>query len=209
MSLGFFYKIADFFGRYVFSKIRKPHPIIKKEISLISSDCLGGIILHEEQKRFLTPTINLYFNADDFVKFVLNLNYYLSIKPKPFPTKEKYPVLLLDDIKLFCVHYKSFEEAIEKWVERKKRIIDNNIVILMSDRNGFTDETYNNFLNIPYPKILLTCNPKFTIDSVLVKKYAQANCIGDLSKYTFFGKRRVITISLQKRINQLLNEGRA
>ena len=146
--------------------------------------------MHDEKKQFLTPTINLFFNANDFVKFVLNLNYYLGLTPIPCSTPEKYPVLALDDILLYCVHYNTSEEAIRKWEERKQRINFDKVFVLMNDRNGFDEHTYSEFKKITFPKLLLTNSNDYVEDSLLIHnskhKYTE-----DLSRFTFFGKRKI------------------
>lgn len=58
--------------------------------------------------------------GNDFVKFCTNINYYLNVEMSQVEqTEKKYPVVRLDDITLYCVHYKSFEEVKQKWNERK------------------------------------------------------------------------------------------
>lgn len=50
--------------------------------------------------KFLTPTVNLFFTTSDFIKFVNDLDYYLSFTPV-VEMGEKYPIGTLDDIKIF------------------------------------------------------------------------------------------------------------
>lgn len=108
-----------------------------KSFTILSQNCNGGVIYHDLGLKFLSPTINLYMDASDFVKFLKNLDYYIGIEPKKILLKEnKYPVMLLDDIKIYCVHYKSFEQAVQKWNERKKRIDKNNLFIMMNERDN-------------------------------------------------------------------------
>ena len=44
--------------------------------SLISSNCIGGILYHDVGEQFRTPTINLII--PQFVTFAENLRYYLQ-----------------------------------------------------------------------------------------------------------------------------------
>lgn len=37
-----------------------------------------GVILHELGERFNSPTVNLFFKAEDYLKFLENLDYYLK-----------------------------------------------------------------------------------------------------------------------------------
>ena len=36
------------------------------------------MILHELGERFNSPTVNLFFKAEDYLKFLENLDYYLK-----------------------------------------------------------------------------------------------------------------------------------
>lgn len=50
-----------------------------KEISIISTNCIGGVLSHDLGLQFKSPTVNLFFRAEDFIKFCENLEYYMSI----------------------------------------------------------------------------------------------------------------------------------
>ena len=133
---------------YYTQKRRILSRIVKKkvdfsEISLISQNCIGGIIYHDANQRFLSPTVNLYILPKDFIKFVNNLDYYLSLTPKVEMGKD-YPIGTLGDIQINFMHYSSPEEAVEKWEERKQRINFDKIFVIMVERDGFDDEDFKN-----------------------------------------------------------------
>lgn len=136
------------------------------DVSLISMNCIAGVFYHDVEARFLTPTINLFFTADDFIKFVSHLEYYLSVTPKVTMGKE-YPVGQLDDIKIYFMHFNSIDDAFNKWEERKKRINPDRVFVIMVEQNGFTDQNYFDFQRIKYPKILFSRNPKYQADDVV------------------------------------------
>ena len=79
-----------------------------KSFSLISGDCLGGIVLHDLHLQFNSPTVNCWMYPKDFIKFVNNLKYYVN-KQLIFIYEEgiNYPIGCLDDIKVYFTHYKS------------------------------------------------------------------------------------------------------
>lgn len=58
------------------------------DFSLIASNCNGAFILHDLDIKFLSPTVNLFFFPDDFVRFLENLDFYLSQEMK-FIKKKK------------------------------------------------------------------------------------------------------------------------
>lgn len=88
--------------------------------------------------QYLTPTIGLYINPKDFIKFVSNLKYYLSLTPvgmknQPIDTSKNKDnhlfIAKLGDITINFIHYKSLEDGITKWERRKKRIYWKNIIV--------------------------------------------------------------------------------
>lgn len=91
-----------------------------KEISIISTNCIGGVLSHDLGLQFKSPTVNLFFRAEDFIKFCENLEYYMSIDRFVECYDEKiiedrtYPVAYLGDLTLYLVHYSSVEEAEKK-----------------------------------------------------------------------------------------------
>lgn len=135
-------------------KIQKNNPI-----TIISSNCIGGVILHELGLPFETPTINLYFEPKFFLEFISDLKKYISL-----PISEKisegvrYPIGTIGDkVEVHFLHYDSFEQAKSKWEDRKKRINYNNLFFILTDRNGLTFEDAKRFDDLPYEnKILLT-----------------------------------------------------
>ena len=142
--------------RKMFLMKSKKKKIKVNDLTILSTDCLGGIIYHDFGMKFNSPTINMWFSPKDFIKFCCNLKYYLTLEPIELKTDYKYPVAVLDDIKLYFTHYKSFKEAVDKWNTRKKRINFNKIVLIMTDANDFSEDLMIEAEKIPYKKIMFT-----------------------------------------------------
>ena len=97
--------------------------IENKDISIISSNCIGGILSHDYGLKFNSPTVNLSFSALDFIKFIEKLEHYLDSELTLYKYHESgYPICNLDDIKINFVHYNSIDECVIKWNQRKERI---------------------------------------------------------------------------------------
>lgn len=126
---------------------------LKNNPSIITNHCIGGIISHDLGLKFLSPTVNLKILPDDFIKFVENLDKYLNSEFVKIESDLPYPVAKLDDITVYFVHYKTFEEAVEKWNERKQRIDFNNIRVIMTARDGASNQTLERFDALPYKKV--------------------------------------------------------
>ncbi len=150
--------------KYRNKKMRKK---LKIYPSIITNHCIGGIISHDLGLKFLSPTVNLKILPDDFIKFVENLNKYLNAEFVKIESDLPYPVAKLDDITVYFVHYKTFDEAVEKWNERKKRIDFNNIRVIMTARDGAKNETLERFDKLPYKKVVFDEKPHPELQSAV------------------------------------------
>lgn len=105
--------------------------------TIISNNCTGGAVLHELGMEFKTPTINLQILPEQFREFCTNLSYYMqqdliechtftpyeeAMLRKMFGGVPDMPYGILDDIIVCFQHYETFEEAKNKWDERKSKI---------------------------------------------------------------------------------------
>jgi uncharacterized protein (DUF1919 family) len=123
-------------------------------------------VYQHAEMEYLTPTIGLYFHAPCFIKFITDLKGNLD-KEITFITSSKYdeantlrdkekkyyPIGVLGgDMEIHFLHYKSNEEAIEKWNNRKKRINYNRLVFSFCDKFCCTPELIQAFDNLPYEK---------------------------------------------------------
>ena len=135
-----------------------------RNFTLISKDCVGAMLLHELGLRFDTPTINACFHAEDFVKFCGDLKYYLSqniVEDKDSYLKRNCPVGILGsngrEVRVWFLHYDTFNNAKAKWDERVSRVHWDNIFIVMTDGKGCNEEIAREFDSLPYEhKVLLT-----------------------------------------------------
>lgn len=117
----------------------------------------GGVITHELGQRHNSPTVNLYMLPTEFIRFVSNLDYYLSCEIEEVYTENTYPVGRIDDVRLYFVHYTDFEAAKKKWKERCKRVNRNNIYVIMCERDGCTYEDLLHFDKLQYAhKVVFT-----------------------------------------------------
>ncbi len=151
---------------------RKIH---KKSFTLISQNCVGGVIYNMLNMKFLSPTINLFLEDEDFVKLAENPRHYFSVKPEPYmerytePADEtiSYPIIRVDDIKVYCRHYNSCEEAINAWNRRRERVDYDNIYVIATSWNLHEDiKLIKRIEQCKYPKVIFT-----------YEKYNLPNCV--------------------------------
>lgn len=166
-----------------------------KTFSILSSNCMGGFIYHHLNIRFNSPTINLLIKPGDFVKFLGNLKFYLDCDVEEIQVEGiDYPVGKIGDVLLYFVHYKSFEEAKQKWNIRKQRINFDNLFVMMAQRNGCTYEDLKAFDKLEYKnKVVFTAQeyPEINSAYVLLGNDPKNEDVGDLPGYKNmrFGKR--------------------
>lgn len=108
--------------------------------TIMASNCLGGLLYHSYGLQFTSPLVNTRVNSDEFVRFVLNYKAYLGEKLKFITSNEPFPVARLGDVVINFVHYKTQEEAESKWKERKDRIIEDRLFIILNDCDGVSEK---------------------------------------------------------------------
>ena len=162
-----------------------------KQVSIISQNCIGGVIYHDMGWKFLSPTINLYFECPDFVRFVLDLEKYMELELQ-MKWEEEYPVGMLGDVKIYFMHYQTCTEAKEAWERRKERINWDNIVIISTDMENFSKETFEYWKQISYKKVLFTAQQWTDEGGVYFSKYKQQGKVADLIPKREFYKDEIL-----------------
>lgn len=176
-----------------------------KELSIISQQCIGAVIYHDMGMKFLSPTVNLYLEAKDFIQMVEDLETYMSL---PIKVKKENDLIVgeLDKLRVIFLHYHTIEEAKTKWEERKSRIIWDKIFIICTDRDGFDEECFEKFKKLKYPKALITRNPDWKDEDfcVYLEKYSNFDHIPDtVGTREFYEKNKIIEL-----LNKAYEEGK-
>lgn len=153
-----------------------------------------GVILHELGEQFNSPTVNLFFDARDYVKFLKELNYYLNQTLVEIQSDKDYPVARLDDVTIYFMHYSTFNEAKKIWEKRTARINRNNLYVILVQQNNCTREVLKEFDTLPYKhKLALTACPMSEIKcAYYIQSSEQPNGdVMDLCRYKgrFTGRR--------------------
>ena len=127
--------------------------LINQKISIIASNCNGGVIYHDLGLQYQSPFINLWIKPNDFIKLLSDLRGYLSYELR-FIREEgiPYPVAVLKDIFIYFQHYQTEEEAETCWKRRLKRINFDNIAVFFTDRDGCTYQMLQEFDALPYER---------------------------------------------------------
>lgn len=152
-------KFNSFFRKIYNRKKRKK--LSNTNFTLIANNCNGTFLYHDLGVKFYSPFINLYLTTGDFIKYLKNIPHYQN-STLIFSEAEdvNYPVGILDDIKIFFVHYSSPELAKEKWEERTKRMDLNNLFILLTVDPDCEQTLLDDFDSLPFKNKIIFTNSK-------------------------------------------------
>lgn len=169
-------------GKYTLRKLNKLNKKIKEtayekkrqrrikklknhDFTVISNNCWAGNVYRYFNMPYMSPTVGLYFFAHDYIKFVSNLKHYLSCELKFIaPEQSRYydvlvereqdtkPIGIIDDVEIVFLHYKTREEAKEKWDRRKARVNFDNIVLKFSQMNLCTEKEMREFDSLKHER---------------------------------------------------------
>lgn len=183
--------IKKFFIKITAPKRRKK--LKDCSFSIISNNCWAGDVYRYFGLSYQTPTVGMYFFADEYIKFLSNLKYYFSCELKPLQVEQsKYKDTIielgqgnkvlakLDDVEIVLLHYPTFEEAKEKWERRAKRINYDNLIVKFSRQNLCTDKHVEDFLNLPFKKkICFDVKPSNNPDVVCLPGFEKDGYVKD------------------------------
>jgi uncharacterized protein (DUF1919 family) len=100
-----------------------------KEFVIISNNCWGGDIYENLGIQYNSPFIGLFIFAPCYIKLLMNFSILINkplkfIKTSKYKINTNYPIgVLNNDIEIHFLHYKSEDEAKEKWERRLKRML--------------------------------------------------------------------------------------
>ena len=138
-------------------------------VTIISQNCIGGVIYALLGQEFLSPTIDMFIEDDNFVKLAKNPEHYLKVPATrltdmyvdPVDTKICYPKIKIDDIEICCLHYKDCDDAIAAWERRRKRINLKRVLVIANSWNMHGNEELIKEVceNKKYKTICFTAEP--------------------------------------------------
>jgi len=134
-----------------------------KPFTLLANNCLAGYFYHDEGKQFTSPTINLAFDGEDYIRFLEDLPRYVYGEMKFIQTEEvRYPVAHIDDVEIRFVHYRTPEEAELIWRRRAARIVWDNLFIVATDHDGMKrPDLLKRFDCLPYKNKIMFVSEEY------------------------------------------------
>ncbi len=130
--------------------------------TIISQNCVGGCIYSDLGKEFLSPTVNLLIEGENFVKLISDLPRYLAVDAVAKGVchaggKEDCPLLEVGDLKIFALHYDSPEDAAAAWNRRRVRAnLDNVFVVANTWNLGNNSAFVKKVCSCGYPTVVFS-----------------------------------------------------
>lgn len=160
------------------------------DFTIISNNCVAGIIYNSLNHPFCSPTINLYFFYPDYIYFLENFWSIIKLdlvelKKSKYEGEVSYPIGSLGKgIEIHFLHYETFELANSSWEKRKMRINENNVFVIGSDLDGCKPNHIEEFENLHFKnKVFFSAKHFNHLNSVIqIKKYSKMDCVGDMIK---------------------------
>ena len=108
----------------------------RSRLSIISQNGWGGLVYHYLGLQFTSPFINMSVLESDMLKlmgnFKLYMEYDVRYKTESFNDilGRYYPIGTIGDVELNFIHYKDFDDAVNTWEKRKKRLNYDNLFFM-------------------------------------------------------------------------------
>ena len=157
----------------------------KHDFTIISNNCWGTRTYQRFGLPYQSPFQSLFIYAPDYIKLLENFSIENLIIKKFITKKESkyfdelikddelattdYPIgVLVNDIELHFLHYKTAKDAKEKWDKRVQRINFNSILFKFSDGYLATDIHIKTFNQLPFKnKICFTSKEYPTLENIV------------------------------------------
>lgn len=186
------------------------------DFTIISNNCWGGTVYEAYNLPKQSPTVGMFFMAEDYIEFLSDLKNYIYgeltfINPQesrwinaPQVVEDKrfgsYPIGVLSNgkntIEVFFLHYHGEQEAKEKWERRIKRINWDRMLIKFNDQNGCTEKNVIDFCRLPFKnKLFFTCKEWKKEDQAIVKIAQPIQSDNILASYEPFERTKKVNIT--------------
>jgi uncharacterized protein (DUF1919 family) len=191
--------------RYIFDDIRMRKKVIRKDFTIISSNCWGSKIYQDMGIQYRTPFVGCFVYAPCYIRLLKNLNEYL-FSDLSFVKESKYPIsnalrkeygnfypigVLKNDVEIHFIYSSNEKEAESKWNRRINRVNMENLFISFTDRDLCTESILEEFDNLPYPqKVVFTAkNYPHIKSSVWIRECRNDPFVPDLFTNAYLFKK--------------------
>lgn len=183
-----------------------------KNFTIISNNCWGGTIYESYGIVKKSPTIGMFIMPEDYLIFIANLEYYLTlplefIKPAQSKWKRQleskdnwgtYVIGKIGNVELHMLHYHDEQSAKRKWESRITRVNKNCLIVKFNDQNGATIDHIKKFYELPLKnKLCFVSCKKYQINDnvIFIKQPIRYAGQGIKASREPFGKNKYIDIT--------------
>lgn len=116
--------------------------IKNSNISILSDYCFAGYLYHKFDLKFLSPTINMFTDNENYYRFISNLKKYMyapmkevqekEIMEKPYEGLYFYPRGIIEDVEWQFNHDVVYSTAAERWKRGIERFNWDNYIVIMT-----------------------------------------------------------------------------
>lgn len=156
--------LIDKWSKFRHGAINKANQLrlVNKNMTIISSNCAGGFLYHWLGLEFKSPFINLFLSNEDFLEALENFDSFLdAIIVEDIQSEKPYLVGIVNSkIRINFMHYKTFDDAIHKWEQRKSRISRENLCIMLTNWRG-DEQILERFERLPFQNKVVFVNKPF------------------------------------------------
>lgn len=196
--------------KYTYSQRRKK--LVNEKFTIISNNCWGGMVYESFGLIKQSPTVGLFFMADEYIKFLTkfpDILYKDIVFIKPETSKYidflkndsrfgSYPIGKIDDVEICFLHYHSEDEVVKKWKRRCERIDFDHMIVKMNDQNMCTEDHLRAFSNLNFKhKVIFS-----------IKDYNLTNLIrihGTKEQTSVFASQEPIILKNRVDVIQMIN----
>ena len=185
-----------FFNDCKKKKLEKIEPF-----TIIANNCIAGFLYQKFNIKYYSPTIGLQFSQEDFVKFCSNFWHYINFELEESEDKKQekfsslggekinFPVGRIDDLVIYFQHYQTFENAREKWNERKLRIDKSKLFFIFVVYDNTSIQTIKAFESLPLKNKLILTNDETYASPIVFALHNRKNPWYEKINKTRFSKK--------------------
>lgn len=174
-------KIREFAKKIIYPIVNFSYrkKLKNSNFTIVSDNCWGGKVYQELGIPYASPFVGLFIFSPDYLKLLRNFTYYMdcelifkksSVHIDNF--YNEYPIANLGDIEIHFLHYKSENEAKDKWNRRKSRMHWDNLFFKMNDNDKCSFELLKEFDKLPIKgKVIFSSKNYSELDHLVFFKH--------------------------------------
>lgn len=140
--------------------------LISRDVSIVSDDCWGGQYYKQANIHYLTPTVGLWVDPKHYLDYIENFE---ELHKKPTFSEQtydkNYPVgSLSETVDIYFMHYQTFDQAIETYLRRYKRVNHNKLFFKIDfGKPGYTVKDIDRWNSIALKNAVALYPPSITV----------------------------------------------